>query len=294
MGSIPDEGWPRASEAKKVWQRRDLGRLHELYAKPIEARARKIALDFRLPWALSELRECGRNSLYELGKQSGYWEQLGIPLSEAAPNFIAKAIGKCGKSIQAREQSEGRKRQPPSPECVRDALEAFSKKQWALFIPGFDREDLTPLRTQLDEHTNELKQRLGAAKFNGLYGAAVLRGMALFFEHPEKIEVLHIWAPLRAWRLWQESRARNCRGLSSSDKRRTTAELGSARHIVSQLALEAKTAGLKLYGKKVTKWRDSFEQESFDDFDGNLTDYVLKKCYPEVYERLQRSQKTKE
>ena len=285
--TIPDAEWPRASEADKAWQRGDLGRLHELYKKPIEATARKVAVEFRIPWTLSELRKCGQISVYKLRNQLTKWERLGIPLSKPAPNFIARAVRKCGESIRDQSQSGDEEREPPSPECIQHALETFDKEEWDHFIRGFYREDLK-LFSHLDDHRNGLKQHIGAPKFNGIYGAAVLRGMSLFFRHPEKIEVLHIWAPLRALRLWQESRALNRRGLSSSGQRRTTAEMGGARGIASQLTLEAKTAGLKLYDKKVTKWLNSFEEEPFDNFEGNLSEYVLKKCYPKAYKRMRR------
>ncbi len=259
----------------------------EQLSKWIEDAARESAYDLRLPWNLRELRQYG-----ELGFAEARTESDSLS-SRLIRRHIGEEVRSRGKSLRAQVEAEGGNRLAPSDERVWEALKAFPKpEKWKHLLEGYEYEEVRAFRGFLVANKVQLEQSLRPDRYKGICLRAWERELVLRLGG--KVEVFDIWAPLQALRLWQENRALNRRGLSSFGKRRTTAEEASARGIVSKLALEAESVGLKLYGAKVKKWLNSFEKESFDDFKGDITLYVLKRCYPKAYERLRRPHETEE
>jgi hypothetical protein len=138
----------------------------------IKDASHKVALQLRLPWGLSKLRERGRHGLaIARGK---YNTRVGS-FSQFAWRYIGEATRRGGESMRAQEEAESEKRLPPSDERVREALEAFSVQEWTYFIAEFGKEDLNTLRAYLETHRDELERSFGWSKCQSILAAAAER-----------------------------------------------------------------------------------------------------------------------
>ena len=109
------------------------------------------------------------------------------------------------------------------------------------------------------------------------------RRMVLQLSHP-KAKLIGITDPF--WDAhWQEkSRARNLEGASRPSERRSWSEMASERAIAEALS----EPGYTVTPYQVKRWRERMEQEPFEEFEGDIDDYLLKMRDPAAYERLQR------
>ena len=255
------------------------------------AQVRKAAFELQLPFALKELWWHAKQGEDQARKMysATYSAKSGVEWPQHAKRCIYKAVA-AGAS---EEEAKSGTRLPPEDERVREALETFTQPaEWKHLLKGCGYEEVRAFRSFLVANKGELEQGLEPDRYKGIYLCAFEHGLVLRLRG--KVEVVDLWAPLRALRLWKENRELNRQGLSTFGKQRSTAEEAGQRGIATNLEAEAKEAGVKMYGGKIGKWLKIFEKEPYKDFHGDFTDYVLKKCYPEADERLRRQRGQRE
>src|SRR5215204_2786353 len=135
MGSVPD---------------------YQEVTRRIEIVAKQVAIEFRLPWRLPDLRKHGWYGVSWANHT--YDQRLCLPFPQYAWRYIRDAVRRRAELISTEEDTESAKKTPPPEGWVRDALETFSKKEWILLIKNFGREDLDPLRDYLDANREELER----------------------------------------------------------------------------------------------------------------------------------------
>ena len=121
MGSVPD---------------------YQEVTRRIEIVAKQVAIEFRLPWRLPDLRKHGWYGVSWANHT--YDQRLCLPFPQYEWRYIRDAVRRRAELISTEEDTESAKRTPPPEGWVRDALETFSKKEWILLIKNFGREDLDP------------------------------------------------------------------------------------------------------------------------------------------------------
>jgi hypothetical protein len=150
----------------------------------IEDAARRVACDLRLPWKLHELREHGRRGVDKAFREPGRGSGLSFP--QQIQRHISEEVRKGGKSMRDQEYAQGGKRELPTDERIKDALETFSVEDWRGLIAEFGREDLDPLRDYLDANRDELEGRPNwKKKYEGVLVKAIKRNMILKLSHPK-------------------------------------------------------------------------------------------------------------
>lgn len=245
----------------------------------IEAAARRVACDLRLPWKLRELREHGRRGVAKAFKDPGRGSGLSFP--QQIQRHISEEVRKGGKSMRGQEEAQGGKRQLPTAERIKDALKTFSVEEWKDLIAEFEYKEVRKLgsyfKTPREEHEHGPERK----KYERVDIFARERRMVLELSHP-KAKLIGITDPF--WDAhWQEkSRAKNLEGAPRPSERRSWSEMASERAIAEALS----EPGYTVTPYQVKKWRERMEQEPFEEFEGAIGDYLLKMRDPDAYERL--------
>jgi hypothetical protein len=247
----------------------------------IEDAARRVAFDLGLPWKLRELREHGRRGV--ANALNGPSRGSGLPFPQQIQRHITEEVRKGGKSMRAQAQAQGGKRQLPTDERIKDALKTFSVEEWKDFIAEFEYKEVRKLGSFLKAHREEHEHAPERKKYVSVDIFARERRMVLQLSHP-KAKLIAITDPF--WDAhWQEkSRARNLEGAPRPSERRSWSEMASERAIAEALS----EPGYTVTPYQVKKWRERMEQEPFEEFDGDIDDYLLKMRDPAAYERLRR------
>ena len=247
----------------------------------IEAAARRVACDLRLPWKLRELREHGRRGVAKAFKDPGRGSGLSFP--QQIQRHISEEVRKGGKSMRGQEEAQGGKRQLPTAERIKDALKTFSVEEWKDLIAEFEYKEVRKLgsyfKTPREEHEHGPERK----KYERVDIFARERRMVLELSHP-KAKLIGITDPF--WDAhWQEkSRAKNLEGAPRPSERRSWSEMASERAIAEALSEQ----GYTVTPYQVKKRRERMEQEPFEEFEGDIDDYLLKMRDPAAYERLRR------
>jgi hypothetical protein len=258
MGSIPDD-------QQLTWR--------------IKHAAKEVAVEFRLPWRLSNLQESGWDGVSQA--KHSYDQRLGLPFPRYAWRYIYAATQGEGKRMRKKEDTEGAKLPPPSERCIREALENFSKELWIPLIAEFGREDLDLLRNYLDTNRVELARSPNwKKKYEGVLAHAIQRNIFLGLSVPN-LQMTNVTGPMWAATWYQNSRAKNLEGAPRPSKRRSWMEMASDRAIAEALSQN----GPKVDRRDVKKWLERIEREPFEEFDGDAYEYWLKMSDTKAYER---------
>ncbi|MCA1731474.1 MAG: hypothetical protein LC751_19365 [Actinobacteria bacterium] len=205
----------------------------------------------------------------------------GLPFPQYAWRYIFDATQRGGKIMRAKEDAKSAKRTPSSEECIRDALETFSKKQWIPLIAEFEREDLDPLRDYLDANRAEFERGPSwKKKYEGVLARTIERNIVLVLGTPN-LQVTYVTDPMWAATWHQHSRIKALEGAPRPSRRRSWMEMGSKRAIAESLSQQ----GHKVDRREVSKWFERMEREPFKEFDGDSYEYWLKISDPKAYER---------
>ena len=245
----------------------------------IESAAIQVAIEFRIPWRLSELRERGRHGVSRARAVCD--ERLGLPFPQFAWRYICDTTRRGGELMRVEEDTESAKRTPPSEGCIRDALETLSKKQWIPLIAEFGREDLDLLRGYLDANRGELERKPDwEKKYKSILARAIERNIVLILSLPN-LQVTDITGPMWAATWHQHSRAKALEGAPRPSKRRSWMEMASKRAIAEALSQQGRTVDRRDVGK----WVEHIKLEPFEEFDGDAYEYWLKMSDFKAYER---------
>ena len=260
MGSIPKK------EHRRDW---------------IEDAARRVACDLQLPWKVRELREHAQRGVAKALRDPG--RESGSSFSQRIRRHISEETRKGGKSMRDREEAQGGKRPLPTDERIKDALEIFSVEEWKGLIAEFGYKEARKLGFYLKAHREEHEHSPERKKYRSVDIFARERRMVLELGHP-KAKLIGITDPF--WDAhWQEkSRAKNLEGAPRRSERRSWPEMASERAIAEAL----NEPGYTVTAYQVKKWRERMAVEPFEEFDGDIDDYLLKMRDPAAYERLRR------
>jgi hypothetical protein len=246
----------------------------------IEDAARRVAVDLGLPWKLRELREHG---LRDVDKALRSGQKSGLSFPQQIQRHINEEVRKGGKSMRGQEKAQGGKWRLPANERIKDALKTFSVEEWKGLIAEFGYKEARKLGSYLKAHREEHEYSPERKKYVSVDVFARERRMVLELSHP-KAKLIGITDPY--WDAhWQEkSRAKNQEGAPRPSERRSWSEMASERAIAEALS----EPGYTVTPYQVKKWRERMEQEPFEEFDGDIDDYLLKMRDPDAYERLRR------
>jgi hypothetical protein len=246
----------------------------------IEDAARRVAVDLGLPWKLRELREHGLRGV-DKALRSG--RKSGLSFPQQIQRHINEEVRKGGKSMRGQEKAQGGKWRLPANERIKDALNTFSVEEWKGLIAVFGYKEARKLGSYLKAHREEHEYSPARKKYVSVDIFARERRMVLQL-NKSKAKLIGITDPF--WDVhWQEkSRARNLEGAPRPSERRSWSEMTSERAIAEALS----GPGYTVTPYQVKKWRERMEREPFEEFDGDIDDYLLKMRDPAAYERLRR------
>lgn len=277
MESVPPSEPSKVSELRR--------RIDEC-APQLKAAAQQEAYEFRIPWELSRLRKDGERGVLEALKAQKE-RAIGLPFPQAASGEIKKATRAAAERLRAR-RNNGEEAPPPTEEDVREALETFSKQEWRDLIAEFEEQDLTPLRSYLDAHTEEVGNQLGRTKFLAVFGSAVSRSIFLRARLLSRLgaRMIPVTYPMWAATWAQNSRQRKMEGVPRPSRRRSWEEMASYRGIAEALSRD----GQEVTDKQVKVYFERMEQVPIEQFDGDALAYYSMIADTNRFKRYLRSQ----
>ena len=230
---------------------------------------------------LRELREHGQRGVGKALREPA--PESGSLFSQQIRRHISEEVRRGGKSMRGQEEAQGGKRPLPTDERIKEALETFTVEEWKGLIAEFGYKEAQKLGSYLKTHREEHEHSPERKKYESIDVFARERRMVLKLSHP-KAKLIGMTDPF--WDvLWQEeSRAKNLEGAPRPSEPRSWPEMVSERAIAEALS----KPGYTVTPYQVKKWRERMALEPFEEFEGDIDDYLLKIRDPAAYERLQR------
>jgi hypothetical protein len=225
--------------------------------------ARDVAFELRLQWRVERLQAKALEAYPRALRRAA---TSGLPREQVdrlMHQRIYEIVRNAGKGMEALPSEESK----PTPEQIGTALEAFSIEQWITLIDGLDQTDTMALRSYIEQHAGELKQRLGARKVGRIEERAIMRDYDHWLKE-NRDKLVPITDPHWAGSWREQARQANRVGKGHTATGRSIAELSSDSSIARRLTKRDEQTGreMKVNDREVKRWREQMERLPFEQY----------------------------
>jgi hypothetical protein len=225
--------------------------------------ARDVAFELRLQWRVERLQAKALEAYPTALRRAA---NSGLPREQVdrlMHQRIYETVRNAAKGMEALPPDESK----PTPEQIETALEAFSIEQWVTLIDGLDQTDTRALRSYIEQHAGELKQRLGARKVGRIEERAIMRDIDNWLkENRDKLVPISDphWAA--SWR--EQARQANRVGKGHTSTGQSIADLSSDISIARRLTKRDEQTGreMKVDDREVKRWLEQMERLPFEQY----------------------------